>query len=70
MRPFLIFLACLALYFGILSILAMLATAMTLEISGHSNGTGTQSLYFTGEFLNATLLQNGSSWNLSIGGAA
>jgi hypothetical protein len=70
MRPFLIFLFCLALYFGMLSILAMVAGAVSLEITGQASGQGAHLLNFTGEQLNASLWQNGSAWNLSIRGLA
>lgn len=40
MRPFIIFLACLALCFMLITILVMLANAMTLEISGNATGQG------------------------------
>ena len=61
MRPFLIFLACLALYFGLLSILVIVAGAVELQISGSISGSGNQSLFFAGDnvsaFWNGTILQ-------------
>ena len=71
MRPFLIFLACLALYFAILSILAMQAGAMTLQITGSSTGQGLHNLTFWGEHLNATLQQgNNSTITINVTGGS
>jgi hypothetical protein len=64
MRPFLVFLACLAFYFGILSIGALLADATNLEISGHINGSGLQLLNYSGEMLNVSI--NGTELNGTI----
>jgi hypothetical protein len=71
MRPLLIFFACLALYFSLLSILALLADAVTLSISGHISGQGFQNLSYAGDLLNVNISQNATGWNLSLfGGSA
>jgi hypothetical protein len=67
MRPFLIFLACLALYFGLLSILAIVAGAVELLIVGNATGQGFQNLSYAGDDLNVSILANtfGCFWNVT-----
>jgi len=61
-----LWLACLALYFGIISF-ACLASAMSLSIMGHSSGQGLQNLSFAGDLLNVSILQNATAmdWNIT-----
>jgi hypothetical protein len=74
MRPFLIFIACLALYFGMLSILAMVAGAVSLEITGNATGIGTHTLEVLPDLANLTteeatfLLGPGHNYNVTRGG--
>jgi hypothetical protein len=51
-------------------VLSLPVGAMTLEISGSSSGQGIQLLNFSGDQLNVSLFQNGTSWNMSLLGAA
>jgi hypothetical protein len=50
--------------------LSTFGQTVSLEISGHSAGQGLQSLSFSGEQLNVSILQNGSGWNMTLGGMA
>ncbi|MCK9569652.1 hypothetical protein M0R72_11985 [Candidatus Pacearchaeota archaeon] len=63
MRPFLVFLACLALYFGLLSIPALVADAATLSILGSAVGNGSQIFSVAGE--NITAFWNGVNWTVT-----
>jgi hypothetical protein len=63
MNTFVIFLVCLALYFGMLSILAIVADSATLSISGSAVGNGSQIFQIAGE--NITAVWNGTSWNVT-----
>jgi hypothetical protein len=47
-----------------------MSRAVELSIVGQASGQGLHLLNFTGEQLNVSILQNGSLWNLSIGGQA
>jgi hypothetical protein len=58
------------LAFTAATLFVMHAHAVSLEVYGHSVGQGVQNLSFAGEALNVSILQNGSAWNLSIGGQA
>jgi hypothetical protein len=51
-------------------VLSQSCQCVSLEIIGRSSGQGFQNLSFTGDVLNISLLQNGSSWNLLAMGAA
>lgn len=48
----------------------MLGDAVSLSISGQASGQGLHLLNFSGESLNVSILQNGSAWNLTLGGMA
>lgn len=63
MKPFFIFLGCLAFYVGLLSILAMVAHGVTLSISGSAVGNGSQLFQVAGE--NITAVWNGTTWNVT-----
>lgn len=69
MRVLVAILAAFALYFGLI-LLAMQAGAVELQVTGHSAGHGLQVLNFSGDLLNVSLAQNGTSWNLTLGGRA
>jgi hypothetical protein len=70
--PLYFWLAVLAICFGIMALVLLLpiGDALELSITGHSAGAGYQNLSFAGDLLNVSIQQNGSSWNLSIGGQA
>jgi hypothetical protein len=55
---------------AILWALSQAGGCVNLEFAVHSVGHGWQNLSFAGDLLNVSLLQNGSSWNLSAMGAA
>ncbi len=68
-NPLSAWLALVAICYGIVT-LAILTTgqAVTLQISGHVSGAGMHLMNFSGDNLNVSLLQNGTSWNLTVVG--
>jgi hypothetical protein len=46
------------------------ADAVSLNISGHFSGQGFQNLSYAGDLLNVNLSQNGTGWNIILGGVA
>ncbi len=70
--PLYIWLAALAICFGIVSLVLLLPIghAVELSITGNASGQGSHLLNFTGEQLNVSILQNGSIWNVTLGGQA
>lgn len=73
--PLPIWLAVLAMCFGIVAAVCLLTTTpahcIELNISGHSIGQGMQNLSFVGDLINVSILQNSSfqGWNITIQGA-
>lgn len=43
----------------------VMADAVSLTISGHSSGQGTQNLTFVGDLMSVNLSQNGTTWNIT-----
>jgi hypothetical protein len=63
--------ACIAIWCAALLLLSQLGQCVELSIVGHSAGQGILNLSYAGDFLNVSLSQNGSGWNISLlGGAA
>jgi hypothetical protein len=61
--PLYLWLAALAICFGILAAACMLAGAVELSITGVATGSGLQNLSFSGDILNVTW--NGTAWNIT-----